>query len=88
MQPDRGTCEAVVGLYLGGTVSTEASLAGAEGCLEPATVTLRAACVHEHVREKRFCDRHGQAQPADAVWLCLPCAEAGHDCPLRPEVVA
>jgi hypothetical protein len=50
-------------------------------------VTLRAGCVHEHVREKRFCARHGQVQPPDGVWLCLPCAELGHDCPLRPEVV-
>lgn len=83
-----GTCEAVVGLYLGGAVSVGASLADSWGCPEPATVTLRAACVHEHVREKRFCDRHGQVDPGDAVWLCHPCAELGHDCPLRPEVVA
>jgi hypothetical protein len=86
VQPDM--CEAKVGLYLGGTVSVGASLAGAEGCAEPATVTLRAGCVHEHVREKRFCARHGQVAPPDGVWLCLPCAELGHDCPLRPEVVA
>ena len=86
MQPDM--CEAKVGLYLGGTVGVGASLAGAEGCGEPATVTLRAGCVHEHVRTKRYCARHGQVTPPDGVWLCLPCAEPGHDCPLRPEVVA
>ena len=82
------TCDAKIGLYLDGAASTAASLAGAEGCSEPATVALRAGCVHEHVREKRFCAEHGQVEPADGVWLCLPCAEVGHDCPLRPEVVA
>lgn len=82
-----GTCEAKVGLYLGGAVPVGESLAGAEGCPEPATVTLRAACVHEHVRERRYCAAHGQVQPPDGVWFCLPCAELGHDCPIRPEVV-
>ena len=82
-----GTCEAKIGLYLGGAVSVEASLAGSRGCPEPATVTLRAACIHEHVREKRFCTRHGSTQPPDGVWLCLACAELGHDCPVRPEVL-
>lgn len=86
MRPD--TCEAKISLYLGGAVTARASLAGAQGCPEPATVTLRAGCVHEHVREKRFCARHGVISPADGVWLCLPCAELGHDCPIRPEVVA
>jgi hypothetical protein len=85
VQPDM--CEAKIGLYLGGAVPVGASLAGAQGCPEPATVTLRAACVHEHVREKRFCAVHGNTQPPDGVWLCLPCAELGHDCPLRPEVL-
>ena len=83
-----GQCEANVGLYLGGAISVEDSLAGSWGCPDPATVTLRAGCAHEHVREKRFCRAHGQVQPTDGVWLCLPCAELGHDCPLRPEVVA
>ncbi len=85
MQPDRGTCEAKIGLY---ALPAGESLAGAQGCGEPATVTLRAGCVHEHVRERRYCARHGQVTPPDGVWLCLPCAELGHDCPLRPEVVA
>ena len=90
MQPDpvADACEANVGLYLGGAVSVEASLAGSWGCPEPATVTLRAGCVHEHVREKRYCAHHGQTQPTDGVWLCLACAELGHDCPVRPEIVA
>jgi hypothetical protein len=83
-----GTCEARTGLHLGGLVDTATSLAGAWGCPEPATVTLRAACVHEHVREKRFCAGHGVINPADGVWLCLPCAELGHDCPVSPQVVA
>jgi hypothetical protein len=75
VRPDQGTCQATIGLYLGGAVGVEASLAGAEGCPLPATV-------------KRFCARHGNTRPTDGVWLCLPCAELGHDCPLRPEVVA
>lgn len=86
MQPD--VCEVSIGLYLGGAVAAGDSLDGSWGCPEPAAVTLRAACVHGHVRVKRFCARHGVTVPPDGVWMCLPCAEAGHDCPLRPEVVA
>lgn len=88
MQPDSGMCEARIGLRLGGAVPVGESLAGARGCPEPATVTLRAACACGHVRVKRYCAAHSVTVPADGVWLCLPCAEAGHDCPLTPEVVA
>jgi hypothetical protein len=76
------TCQAIIGLYLGGAVPPSESLANSWGCTEPATVTLRAACVHEHVREKRYCAMHGQEVPANAVRFCLPCAELGHDCPV------
>jgi hypothetical protein len=82
-----GTCQAETGLYLGGTVPVDESLAHAFGCDQPATVTLRAGCIHEHVREKRFCAGHGEVNPADALWFCRECAEAGHDCPIMPVVV-
>jgi hypothetical protein len=85
VRPRRGTCEAIIGL---GTVPLAESLAGASGCPEPATVTLRSGCIHEHMREGRFCAAHGAIDPADGVWLCLACAELGHDCPIIPVVVA
>ena len=80
--PDRAVtaavqCEANVGLYLGGAVSVGDSLAGSWGCPEPATVTLRAGCVHEHVREKRFCARHGQVQPPTACGCACPAPSSG-----------
>lgn len=81
------TCQANIGLYLGGAISVEDSLRGTFGCTEPATVTLRAGCVHGHVKTKRYCVKHGQVDPADALWFCRECAEAGHDCPITPEVV-
>jgi hypothetical protein len=82
------TCEANIGLYLGGAVNVKDSLAGSWGCPDDAAVTLRGACVNEHVKEKRFCAAHGQVSPADGIWLCLACAEAGHDCPMTVTVVA
>lgn len=82
-----GTCETGIGLYLAGAVPVEASLRGSWNCGKPATMTIRAGCVHEHVREKRVCAEHGQANPAGAVWFCRACAELGHDCPVTPEVV-
>lgn len=87
MQPDTGTCEARIGLHLGGAIGPAESLAGSWGCPEPATVTLRAACVHEHVRSKRLCVTHAMINPVDGVWLCQACAELGHDCPITPEVL-
>jgi hypothetical protein len=81
------TCQADIGLYLGGAVPVDESLRNTVGCPEAATVTLRAGCVHEHVKEKRYCATHGQVHPADARWFCRECAEAGHDCPITPEVV-
>lgn len=83
-----GTCQADIGLYLGGLIPVDESLRYNTGCTEPATVTLRAGCVHEHIKTKRFCARHGQVAPADAQWFCRECAELGHDCPITPEVVA
>lgn len=80
------TCQATIGLNHP-AIPSRMSLAGSWGCTEPATVTLRAGCVHEHVKQKRFCAVHGQPQPGIAVWLCLECAEAGHDCALVPVVV-
>jgi hypothetical protein len=77
-------CQARVGWY---DRPPAESLAGAWGCPDQATVTLRGACAHEHVREKSFCARHGQVNPADAVWLCASCAETGHDCPMTVTVV-
>lgn len=88
MPGETSTCQANVGLYLGGAVSVAASLAGSWGCGKPATVTLRGACVHEHVKVKHYCAEHGRVAPADAVWLCLECAELGHDCPVAVEVLA
>jgi hypothetical protein len=82
------TCQADIGLYLGGTVPVDVSLKGSWGCDQPATVTLRAGCVHEHVKAKRYCAEHGRVNPSNGVWLCRECAELGHDCPIRPEVVA
>lgn len=81
------TCQADMGLYLGGIVPVGESLAHNFGCTQPATVTLRAGCIHEHVKEKRYCADHGQVDPDDAVWFCRDCAELGHDCPVTPEVV-
>ena len=80
----RGGCQARVGWY---DRPPAESLAGAWGCPDEATVTLRGTCVHEHVREKSFCAAHGRLDPADAVWLCASCAEAGHDCPMAVTVV-
>jgi hypothetical protein len=80
-----GICQADIGLYLGGAVPVDESLRNTFGCCEPATVTLRAGCVH--IKQKRYCAEHGQVDPADARWFCRECAEAGHDCPLTPEVV-
>ena len=81
------TCEANIGLYLGGAVSVATSLAGSWGCPDRATVALRGTCVHEHVREKQFCAGHSQVAPDDGVWLCLACAEMGHDCPMTVQPV-
>ena len=81
-------CQADIGLYLGGAVPVEESLRNTVGCTVPATVTLRAGCVHEHITEKRYCAHHSNVNPPDGVWLCLTCAELGHDCPIQPEVVA
>jgi hypothetical protein len=81
------TCQANIGLYLGGAVPVAESLARAFGCGDPATVTLRGGCVHGHVKEKRYCARHGVLDPDDAAWFCLDCAQAGHDCPVTVELV-
>jgi hypothetical protein len=78
------TCEARTGWY---SLPAEQSLAGSWGCDQPATVSLRAGCVHEHVMTRRCCAEHGQVRPADAQWFCKSCAELGHDCPITPEVV-
>ena len=82
------SCQADIGFYLGGAVPVAVSLANAWGCDQPATVTLRAGCVHEHVKTKRYCAEHGRTVLPDGVWLCRECAEAGHDCPIAPEVIA
>jgi hypothetical protein len=79
------TCQANIGWYAGMDVTE--SLARSWGCPDQATVTLRGACVHEHVKQKQFCAKHGQVSPADGVWLCLSCAETGHDCPMTVEAV-
>lgn len=82
-----GTCQAEIGLYLAGAVPVNESLRNAFGCTEPATVTLEAGCIHEHIKRKRYCAGHGQVDPDGGVWLCRECAEAGHDCPITPRVV-
>lgn len=79
-----GTCQARVGPYAGPVTE---SLTGAEGCTEPATVTIAATCACGHPRSGRYCPRHGELAPPDAVWRCAACAQAGHDCPMTPEVV-
>ena len=81
------TCQAIIGLYLGGAVSAGDALRGSWGCDEPATVTLRGGCIHEHVKAKRYCAKHGVVDPGNAAWFCRECAGAGHDCPVTPEVV-
>lgn len=83
-----GTCQADVGAYILGPIPLAGSLRHNTGCTEPATVTLRAGCVHEHIREKRFCAFHGQVNPDSADWFCRECAELGHECPITPEVAA
>lgn len=85
MQPD--ICGAWIGPVLDAAIDVGVSLALAVGCTEPATVTLRGACIHEHVRQNRYCAKHGLVAPPDGVWLCRECAELGHDCPLTVEVV-
>ena len=81
------TCQADIGLYLGGAVPVDESVRNAWGCGEPATVTLRGGCIHEHIKTKQYCTEHGQLTPGDAVWFCRDCAEDGHDCPVVLEVV-
>lgn len=55
------------------------------GCpLEPERY-VRAACVHEHVREGWLCWWHLERMTAA---LCRVCHELGHDCPLSEAVTA
>jgi hypothetical protein len=82
-----GLCQACTGPWFNGAVPIEDSLARARGCSRPATVTLRGGCVHEHVKEKRYCGEHGQVESPAAAWFCLECADLGHDCPVTPVVV-
>jgi hypothetical protein len=79
------TCEAAIGWM---HLPAPEALAGSWGCPELAMVTLRAGCVHEHITERRYCARHGQLAPPDAKWFCRKCAEAGHDCPVLPQLVS
>jgi hypothetical protein len=81
------TCEVLTGWYWGGAVPVAGSLEGAWACDEPAAVTTRSACVHEHVTVRRCCTRHGDPDPPGAVVLCRRCAELGHDCPVQCELV-
>jgi hypothetical protein len=79
-----GTCEATIA---SGALPPAEALSASWGCPRPASVTLRAACVHEHVKVKRMCAEHGQVNPPGARQLCKECAGHGHDCPVMIEVV-
>lgn len=78
------TCQSLIGSYL---LPPAQSLADSRGCDQPAVVTLRAGCVHEHIKIRRYCAEHGQPDLVAGQWICRECAALGHDCPTEPEVV-
>jgi hypothetical protein len=50
-------------------------------CGEPATVTVEAGCVHEHITTELVCQRHADKLTSqDAAAACARCWEAGHQC--------